>query len=243
MPKDFSENWNKVIQTTIKTGKTTKGELVFYRSKGNHVFQYVIVPEFSDRGNVQTALALLKDITKAKRVEEQLLFQSTLFSTTGESLIGTDVEGKIIYWNDAARRIYGWTSEEVIGRNIGEVNVPQISQQQAIEIMEKLRRGETWSGEFTVQRRDGEVFPAIVTDSPVIDSKGKLVGIIGVSVDISERKKIEEDFRKQASLIDLSPDAIIVKKVDDTITFWSKGAQNVYGWTKDEAIGKRVFCF
>ena len=57
--------------------------------------------------------------------------------------------------------------------------------------------------------------------------------------DITERKKAEEALRKQASFIDLSPDAIIGKKLDDTITFWSQGAQNLYGWTKEEALGKK----
>ena len=58
--------------------------------------------------------------------------------------------------------------------------------------------------------------------------------------DITDRKKAEESLKKQASLIDLSPDAIIVKKLDDTITFWSQGAQNLYGWTKEEAIGNKT---
>ena len=60
-----------------------------------------------------------------------------------------------------------------------------------------------------------------------------------VARDITEHKKAEEALRKQASLINLSPDAIIVKKLDDTITFWSRGAQTLYGWTKEEAIGQK----
>ena len=55
-----------------------------------------------------------------------------------------------------------------------------------------------------------------------------------------ERELAVESLRKQAELIDLSPDAIIVKKPDDIITFWSKGAEKLYGWTKEEAIGKQT---
>ena len=54
-----------------------------------------------------------------------------------------------------------------------------------------------------------------------------------------ERKKLEEAVKRQADLIDLSPDAIIIKKPDDTITFWSLGAEKLYGYTKDEVIGKK----
>ena len=58
--------------------------------------------------------------------------------------------------------------------------------------------------------------------------------------DITERKKNEDDLQRQAALIDLSPDAIIVRALDGTITFWSKGAEKLYGWTKKEAIGKKT---
>jgi len=63
---------------------------------------------------------------------------------------------------------------------------------------------------------------------------------VHVARNITERKKAEEYLQKQAELIDLSPDAIIIKKLDDTITFWSKGAEKLYGWTKEEAIGQRT---
>ena len=55
-----------------------------------------------------------------------------------------------------------------------------------------------------------------------------------------EREQAEKTLQKQASLIDLSPDAVIVKKLDDTITFWSEGAEKLYGWTKEEAVGKKA---
>ncbi|MFB3889528.1 MAG: ATP-binding protein [Candidatus Bathyarchaeia archaeon] len=56
-----------------------------------------------------------------------------------------------------------------------------------------------------------------------------------------ERKKIDDELKRQAELIDLSPDAIIIKKPDDTITFWSLGAEKLYGYTKAQAIGQRTF--
>ena len=72
-------------------------------------------------------------------------------------------------------------------------------------------------------------------------SKGKLDGpLLARAITYAvERKKLDEAVQRQAALIDLSPDAIIIKNLDDTITFWSLGAEKVYGYTKDEAIGQK----
>lgn len=73
-------------------------------------------------------------------------------------------------------------------------------------------------------------------------SKGKLDGplLVRAITYAVERKKLDEAVQRQAALIDLSPDAIIVKKPDDTVTFWSLGAEKMYGYTKDEACGKKT---
>jgi PAS domain-containing protein len=64
--------------------------------------------------------------------------------------------------------------------------------ERAEEIMSELRAGRSWSGEFVVRRKDGSTFPVMVTDTPVHDEQGTLVGIIGVSTDLTELKKAEE---------------------------------------------------
>ncbi|MEP6686106.1 MAG: PAS domain S-box protein, partial [Verrucomicrobiota bacterium] len=71
------------------------------------------------------------------------------------------------------------------------------------------------------------------------DEQGKPVRSIGTCQDITERKRAEEQMRKQASLIDLAHDAIIVRDLDDHIIFWNQGAERLYGWTADEVRGRR----
>src|ERR671912_540403 len=132
------------------------------------------------------------DITGRKTAEEQIRFQARLLDAVGQAIIATDPQGRIVYWNRAAQELYGWSKEEVMGHPIVEVTPSQEMLERAEEIMSELRAGRSWSGEFVVQRKDGSTCSAMVTDTPVHDEQGNLEGIIGVSTDITEIKKMEE---------------------------------------------------
>ena len=147
--------------------------------------------------------------SERRRTEEGVLFQARMLDAVGEAVIATDVEGKVIYWNRAAEKIYGWFAEEMIGQALAEILVSEDLREQAAEIRSALREGKPWSGEFTVQRKDGSSFPVHVTDTPVHDDQGNLVGLIGVSTDVTERKraeaKLKESERRFATLLSNTP--------------------------------------
>lgn len=131
-----------------------------------------------------------------RQSEEAIRFQAHLLDTVEQSVIATDLNGTIIYWNKFAEALYGWPAAEATGRNIMEVTPAEATLGQATEIMSRLKAGKSWSGEILLRRRDGSTFPALVTDSPIYDDKGSLIGIIGVSTNISERKRAEEALRE-----------------------------------------------
>ena len=135
------------------------------------------------------------------RIIPLLHMQAQILEAVEQAIIVTNVDGHIIYWNHGAEHLYGWQAREVLGRSILEVTPSQMSQEQAAAILPHLQRGEKWSGEFLVQRKDGSHFWAHVTDSPMHDDEGRLVGIVGVSVDISERKRIEAQLHEHAETI------------------------------------------
>jgi PAS domain S-box-containing protein len=135
------------------------------------------------------------DITERKIAEEKIRFDFDLLNAVGQSVIATDTKGNIIYWNNAAEKIYGWSAAEATGQNIIDIFSSKQNKKEATEIVNAIRKGNSWSGEFKVQRKDGTSSPVFVTDTPVYDQKGGLIGIIGVSVDISERKKTEKTIK------------------------------------------------
>ncbi len=145
---------------------------------------------------VQEIIAVSRDITGRKEAEEQVLFQAHLLEQVQAAVIATDMRGLVTHWNEYAERLYGWTREEALGRNIAELTISPEGLELAEEIMERLRAGEAWEGEFVVRRKDGSEFLAYVTDSLIRDSEGRAVGIVGVSTDITERKRLEESLRE-----------------------------------------------
>ncbi len=108
----------------------------------------------------------------------------------GLAVIVTNLEGIILYWN---RYLYGWHADEAVGRTVYEVTVPDTSAAEAAAIMQSLRAGEHWSGEFQVRHRDGRVFTAEVRNVPVVGSDGELEAIIGLSTDISSRLRLQAE--------------------------------------------------
>lgn len=122
-----------------------------------------------------------------------LEFHAQLLDAVDQAIIATRPDGTILYWNSAAERIYGWTAAEVVGQNVSRLVIAPTDIQTGIVIMERLRRGETWSGEFPMRRRDGTEFTALVTDAPVRAADGTLIGVIGVSFDLTEHQRAEHD--------------------------------------------------
>lgn len=104
-----------------------------------------------------------------------------VFDIPGQAVIGTMLDGTIVYWNLGAEVLYGWPAADVVGRNILDVTPSDMSAAQGEGIMKALQKGHTWTGEFSARTRSGRSVMVHVRDVPVRDSNGELSGIIGIS--------------------------------------------------------------
>ncbi|HEY8301485.1 MAG TPA: PAS domain-containing protein [Jatrophihabitans sp.] len=156
-----------------------------------------------------------------------------LLAALGQAVIATDLDGRIAYWNPAAERLYGWAAAEVVGRNITEITVPQMSQAIADQVMASLRAGHAWSGCFPVQRRDGSVFPALVTDAGVYTDHSA-IGIVGVSSHLGIALQ---------PLLERSSDAALVLTTDAVVTYASPAVDRLFGWQPEDLVGKSLTTF
>lgn len=200
--KDSDPAAIETINTAIKNKERYDVEIINYRKNGEPCWIRVQgQPIFNDDGSLRGLLDITSDITDRKKHEEQLLFQSHLLDSILQAVIVVDLEGKVTFWNHFAEKLYGWTKKEAIGNNIMMLTPSDNDKEQAAQIMAQLYSGHVWQGEYKVKHKNGNTFPVFVVDSPVYDKEGKIVGIMGVSFDISERKLADEERRKSYSIL------------------------------------------
>ncbi|MEQ9033476.1 MAG: PAS domain S-box protein, partial [Aggregatilineales bacterium] len=197
----------EIIQL-LSSHSTAQNQDLRLRTKTGDVLECLVSFEQIDLGNELCILAMITDITDRKRAEEEIAFQAKLLNAVGQSVIATDLHGKIIYWNRAAKQLYGWTFEEVKGRNIVDVTPTEASLDESREIMSNLARGEIWQGEMLLRRSDDTTFPSLITNAPIHDKNGELIGIIGVSSDITKMKESEQAVRESERFARSTLDAL-----------------------------------
>jgi PAS domain S-box-containing protein len=132
------------------------------------------------------------DITEIKRAEEKTLYQAYLLEQVNDAVVGSDSEMRLIAWNRAAERIYGWKPEEVLGRNTTEVMRTEWAEGDIKEMIKMIEVQGQWRGEATHIKKDGNRIPVELSTKVLREANGKLTGYVTVARDISARKQAEE---------------------------------------------------
>ena len=179
-------------------------------------------------------------ITEPEHATDSLRFQAELLAAVGQAIVAVDLDRVVIYWNRAAEAMYGWSADEAIGRRSTDLITRIETTEEQRRIADAMLDGRRWTGDYDVIRRDGTTFSAFVTNTPVFGRDGRLVAVIGSSVDVTERKMGEEARRQLAAIVESSGDAIFSTTVDGLVTSWNGAAERLFGYRADEMLGQPV---
>jgi PAS domain S-box-containing protein len=147
---------------------------------------------FDAHGHVLEYQSSGRDITERRRDEDDAARLAAIVASAEDAIVSTTLSGLITSWNRGAERIFGYSADEATGQLISII-VPDERRAEQEEILSHLARGEALeSYETECIARDGRLFPASITVSPVQDSSGRVIGISKIARDISERKRAEE---------------------------------------------------
>jgi two-component system cell cycle sensor histidine kinase/response regulator CckA len=152
-------------------------------------------------GTIKGALALARDVSQRRTVERNLHFQAALLDRIDVAVVATDLEGRITHWNRAAERWFERPREQTLGLSLGEIN-SNYGLPDAVYVLEHLAAGGSWEGELSILRGDGTELPLLMRNSPVHDPNGEVVGIVGVSVDLTSTRRTAAELHAARSLFE-----------------------------------------
>lgn len=168
-----------------------------------------------------------------------------VMNNMAEGLYTVDTHGLVTYVNPSAEAIFGWTSEELLGKKMHDVTHykrPDGRPFPAGECpgLQVLEKGiEIREREDAFIRKDGSFFPVMFSASP-LKYDGKAVGVVVCFRDDTKRREAEAAVQLRGAIVDSSDDAIISKNMNGVITSWNSGAESMFGHSAKEAIGQHI---
>jgi PAS domain S-box-containing protein len=151
-----------------------------------------------------------------------------------------DLEGRILAWNRGAERLYGYSEQEALRMNVREL-IPDERAPDIQGILGAVERGEPIPGlELKRRAKDGHVVDVWVTIAKLLDRKGRVVAITTTEHDITERKQSQAAFRRLATILRDSNDAITMQDLEGHVLAWNHGAERMYGYSEHEALQMNI---
>ena len=241
VPEDRAEEFLATV-AMVKEGKVVKRfETMRVRKDGSAVpVSLTVAPIYDEDGAIVGASAVHRDVTEQRRAFELAQRMKAIVESSDDAIIGRTLEGVITSWNPAAERMYGYSSEEIVGTSIDRL-IPEAQMAEMAACVAKVRAGEHVERVETVRvRKDGTVFPVSITISPIRDEDGAIVGASAIHRDVSEQRRAFEVAQRMKAIVESSDDAIISVTLEAIITSWNPAAERMYGYSSEEIVGSSI---
>ena len=182
---------------------------------------------------------IVRDITERKQAELALLKLEKAIYTSGEAIFLTDREGVFTFINPSFTALYGFTSDEIVGKVTPRIITSGISDKAAYEYFwQTLLNGDEVKGELINKKKDGTLIHIDSSSTPILDEKKNIIGFLGIQHDITDRKQVEEKIKIQSDAMEAAIDGLAILNSDQKFIFINKSYAEIHGYDNaDELIG------
>ncbi len=186
---------DEVAQQLMKKAAEGEPQLFEWRAKdkSGRIFWVEVNLQRALIGRKDCLLAVARDITQRKRAEEKLREQATLLDHARDAILVRDLQDRIVFWNRSAERLFGWTAEEVVGKNVRDLLYQKDSTQFDQARRTLIETGE-WSGELLLVSKDGNDISVDSRWTLVRNEDNEPKAVLVIDTDITEKKKMEKQF-------------------------------------------------
>jgi PAS domain S-box-containing protein len=168
-------------------------EWLLCRPGGTVVYTEISLNQLEVGGKVYLQ-AVVRDITERKHAEEKIAEQAALLDKARDAILVCDLQGHILFWNQGAERVYGWSREELLGRDVSEILDANPGEFEKIQ--EKTISTGGWYGELHHLTKDRHEITLEARWTLIRDNEGKPKSLLAINTDITEKKKIEAQFMR-----------------------------------------------
>ncbi len=193
---DSSEKFLSILED-VHNGKPCLFEWLFFHDGNEFYCEINLSPLLTNNKNY--VVAIIRDITERKKIEEQNLRLLHAVEQSPALIVITNTKGQIEYVNPKFSKITGYSFEEVTGENPRVLKSGELSPEVYKNLWETITSGSEWRGEFHNKKKNGELYWEMASISPVKNSSGKITHFIAIKEDITEAKQIQESLKKMAA--------------------------------------------
>ncbi|HSP45988.1 MAG TPA: PAS domain S-box protein, partial [Chthoniobacterales bacterium] len=238
---------HRQIQEVIETRHSLQDETPYTSKIGERMYEYLFFPLFGEGGKVEAVAGVTRDITARRRAESALRASEERFRNMADNIpqvIWTnDGEGTANYFNKRWFDYSGLSQEESYGRGWEAIVHPEDAPASIERWRRALAKGEVFDAEYRLRGADGQYRWFIGRNVPIGNGDAGVPSWFGSATDINESKETEKALRSSEErfrlLVEGAKDyAMFLLDLDNRITFWSNGAERVFGWTEAEAVGQ-----
>jgi|GEM_PF-574206 len=189
-----SENDGEIEKniSEILSGQTKIHEVKNFRKDGTTCIVALYETKIILPDGKPGILSVSNDVTEKKRSQERMHTLSRALESIGECVSITDQQNRIMFINNAFCKTYGYNEEEIMGKDISIIRSSEDKENSALKILSDTLRG-GWNGELINVKKDGSEFPIELSTSPIKDDKGNPIALIGIAVDITERRRAQQE--------------------------------------------------